>query len=75
MRKYKTEKELYNSDLTCLDYFGIDIVVESTGIFRDKEKASGHITGGAKKVIISAPAKGEDITIVLGVNEEKYQPQ
>ena len=48
--------------------FGVDIVVESTGIFRDKEKAAGHITGGAKKVIISAPAKGEDITIVLGVN-------
>ncbi|MBL7081726.1 MAG: type I glyceraldehyde-3-phosphate dehydrogenase [Candidatus Omnitrophica bacterium] len=54
---------------------GIDIVVESTGIFRDKEKAVGHINSGAKKVIISAPAKGEDITIVLGVNEEKYQPK
>ncbi len=54
--------------------FGVDIVVESTGIFRDKEKASGHISGGgAKKVIISAPAKGEDITIVLGVNEQSYQ--
>ena len=54
---------------------GVDIVVESTGIFRDKEKAAGHINSGAKKVIISAPAKGEDITIVLGVNEEKYQPE
>lgn len=55
--------------------FGIDIVVESTGIFKDKEKAIGHIAnGGAKKVIISAPAKDEDITIVLGVNQEKYQP-
>ena len=54
--------------------FGVDIVVESTGIFRDREKASGHIEkGGAKKVIISAPAKGEDITIVLGVNEDKYE--
>ncbi len=51
---------------------GVDIVVESTGLFRDKEKASAHIEGGAKKVIISAPAKNEDITIVLGVNEEKY---
>lgn len=51
---------------------GADIVVESTGVFRDKEKASGHITAGAKKVIISAPAKGEDITIVLGVNEKSY---
>jgi glyceraldehyde 3-phosphate dehydrogenase len=51
---------------------GVDIVVESTGVFRDREKAQGHIISGAKKVIISAPAKGEDITIVLGVNEEKY---
>src|SRR5690554_1522536 len=54
---------------------GIDVVVESTGLFTTKEKASKHITAGAKKVIISAPAKGEDITIVLGVNEEKYDPQ
>jgi glyceraldehyde 3-phosphate dehydrogenase len=51
---------------------GVDIVIESTGIFKDKEKASAHIRGGAKKVIISAPAKNEDITIVLGVNEDKY---
>lgn len=51
---------------------GVEIVVESTGLFRDKESASKHITAGAKKVIISAPAKGEDITIVLGVNEDKY---
>ncbi|MBU1871852.1 MAG: type I glyceraldehyde-3-phosphate dehydrogenase [Candidatus Omnitrophica bacterium] len=55
--------------------FGVDIVVESTGIFSDKEKAVGHINSGAKKVIISAPAKGEDITIVLGVNEDKYDPK
>jgi glyceraldehyde 3-phosphate dehydrogenase len=55
--------------------FGVDIAVESTGIFRDKEKAAGHISAGAKKVIISAPAKGEDITIVLGVNEDKYDPK
>ena len=53
---------------------GVDIVIESTGIFTDAEKAKGHIAGGAKKVIISAPAKGEDITIVLGVNDEKYDP-
>jgi glyceraldehyde 3-phosphate dehydrogenase len=55
--------------------FGIDIVVESTGIFREKEKAAGHIDSGAKKVIISAPAKGEDITIVLGANEDRYDPR
>jgi glyceraldehyde 3-phosphate dehydrogenase len=53
---------------------GVDIVLESTGIFTDAEKARAHITAGAKKVIISAPAKGEDITIVLGVNEDKYDP-
>jgi len=53
---------------------GVDIVLESTGIFTDADKARAHITAGAKKVIISAPAKGEDITIVLGVNEDKYDP-
>jgi glyceraldehyde 3-phosphate dehydrogenase len=53
---------------------GADIVVESTGVFRDKESAMAHIEGGAKKVIISAPAKNEDITIVLGVNEGDYDP-
>ncbi len=53
---------------------GVDIVIESTGIFTAREKASLHLDAGAKKVIISAPAKGEDITIVLGVNEEKYDP-
>jgi glyceraldehyde 3-phosphate dehydrogenase len=52
--------------------YGVDIVVESTGIFTAKEKASLHLKGGAKKVIISAPATDEDITIVLGVNEDKY---
>jgi len=51
---------------------GIDIVIESTGLFTDAEKAKGHITAGAKKVLISAPAKGEDITVVMGVNHEKY---
>ena len=53
---------------------GVDIVIESTGRFTDKETAGKHIQGGAKKVIISAPAKNEDITIVMGVNEEKYDP-
>ncbi|MFZ5753109.1 MAG: ArsJ-associated glyceraldehyde-3-phosphate dehydrogenase [Bacillota bacterium] len=53
---------------------GVDIVVESTGRFTDGEKAKAHLQAGAKKVIISAPAKGEDITIVIGVNEDKYNP-
>jgi glyceraldehyde 3-phosphate dehydrogenase (phosphorylating) len=51
---------------------GVDVVVESTGIFTDAAKAKGHLDAGAKKVIISAPAKGEDLTIVLGVNDDKY---
>src|SRR5215212_8971155 len=51
---------------------GVDYVIESTGLFTEAEKAKGHLTAGAKKVIISAPAKGEDITIVMGVNNEKY---
>ncbi len=54
---------------------GVDIVIESTGLFKDREKAMAHINAGAKKVIISAPAKNEDITIVMGVNEEKYDPK
>jgi glyceraldehyde 3-phosphate dehydrogenase len=53
---------------------GAEIVVESTGFFTDAESARKHLTAGAKKVIISAPAKGEDITIVMGVNEDKYNP-
>ena len=53
---------------------GVDIVVESTGLFTDREKAQGHLTAGAKKVIISAPAKDEDVTIVLGVNDKAYDP-
>jgi glyceraldehyde 3-phosphate dehydrogenase len=51
---------------------GVDLVVESTGLFTDAEKAGGHLEGGAKKVVISAPARGEDLTIVLGVNEHLY---
>jgi len=54
--------------------YGVDIVIESTGIFNDATKAAAHRQGGAKKVLISAPAKNEDITIVLGVNEDRYQP-
>ena len=53
---------------------GVDIVIESTGLFTDAEKAKGHIAAGAKKVVISAPAKNEDITVVMGVNHEKYDP-
>jgi glyceraldehyde 3-phosphate dehydrogenase len=53
---------------------GVDIVIESTGRFTDKESASKHLTAGAKNVIISAPAKNEDITICLGVNEDQYDP-
>jgi glyceraldehyde 3-phosphate dehydrogenase len=55
---------------------GVDIVIESTGLFTDATKAKAHIeSGGAKKVIISAPAKNEDITIVLGVNDDQYDPK
>jgi glyceraldehyde 3-phosphate dehydrogenase len=53
---------------------GVELVIESTGLFTDAEKARAHITAGAKRVIISAPAKGEDITVVLGVNENQYDP-
>jgi glyceraldehyde 3-phosphate dehydrogenase len=53
---------------------GVDVVVESTGFFRDREGASKHVQAGAKKVIISAPAKGEDLTLVLGVNDSMYDP-
>jgi len=53
---------------------GVDIVVESTGLFRSREKAAAHLDAGAKKVLISAPGKNEDVTIVLGVNEGMYDP-
>ncbi len=54
---------------------GVDVVVESTGLFTDAFKARAHLDAGAKKVVISAPAKNEDLTIVLGVNEERYDPE
>ena len=54
--------------------YGVDIVIESTGLFREAAKAASHLQGGAKKVIISAPAREEDITVVLGVNEGQYDP-
>jgi len=54
---------------------GVDVVIEATGLFTEAEKAKGHLAAGAKKVIITAPAKGEDITVVMGVNHEKYDPK
>lgn len=60
-------------DIPWRDY-GVDIVIESTGLFTDATKAAAHRQGGARKVLISAPARNEDITIVLGVNQEKYLP-
>jgi len=53
---------------------GVDVVFESTGLFTDRDNAAKHLAAGAKKVIITAPAKGPDLTVVLGVNEEKYDP-
>jgi glyceraldehyde 3-phosphate dehydrogenase len=53
---------------------GVEYVIESTGLFTEAEKAKGHLTAGARKIMISAPAKGEDITVVMGVNHEKYDP-
>jgi glyceraldehyde 3-phosphate dehydrogenase len=54
---------------------GVEYAIESTGLFTDAEKAKAHLAAGAKKVIISAPAKGEDLTVVMGVNEDKYDPR
>ncbi len=54
---------------------GVDVVLESTGFFTDRDSAAKHLDGGAKKVIISAPAKGPDVTIVLGVNDGAYDPE
>ncbi|MEX1294981.1 MAG: type I glyceraldehyde-3-phosphate dehydrogenase [Candidatus Limnocylindrales bacterium] len=70
----KEIKVLQEKDPAALPWgdLGVDIVIESTGIFTDATKAKGHLDGGAKKVLISAPAKNEDATIVLGVNEDVY---
>jgi glyceraldehyde 3-phosphate dehydrogenase len=54
--------------------YGVDLVIESTGLFTDADKARAHLAGGAKRVIISAPAKNEDATVVIGVNEQDYDP-
>lgn len=72
-KKVKVFTEREPAKIPWRDY-GIDIVIESTGLFTDAAKAAAHLKGGAKKVIISAPARNEDITIVLGVNEAQYQP-
>ena len=72
----KEVQVLAERDPTSLPWgnLGVEIVVESTGLFTDASKASGHLKGGAKKVIISAPARGEDVMVVLGVNQDKYDP-
>jgi glyceraldehyde 3-phosphate dehydrogenase len=72
----KTVKVFAQRDPSALPWaeLGADIVIESTGVFTDATKAAAHKTAGAKKVLISAPAKNEDITIVLGVNEDQYDP-
>ena len=73
----KTIKVLSIKDPAQLPWkdLGVDVVIESTGLFVDRENASKHLQAGAKKVIISAPAKNPDITIVLGVNEKSYNPK
>ena len=72
-KKVKVLSERDPGSIPWRDY-GVDIVIESTGLFTDAAKAAAHLQGGAKKVIISAPAKNEDATIVLGVNEDMYDP-
>ncbi len=72
-KKVKVISERDPASIPWRDY-GADVVIESTGLFTDATKAAAHLQGGAKKVIISAPAKNEDITIVLGVNEDNYDP-
>jgi glyceraldehyde 3-phosphate dehydrogenase len=73
----KAFKSLEERDPAALPWkdLGADVVIESTGIFTDGTKARAHVEGGAKKVIISAPAKNEDVTIVLGVNDAAYDPE
>ncbi|MET7638981.1 type I glyceraldehyde-3-phosphate dehydrogenase [Streptomyces sp. NPDC005438] len=72
----KTLKVLSERDPASLPWgdLGVDVVVESTGIFTKRDDAAKHLAGGAKKVLISAPAKEEDITLVLGVNQDQYDP-
>jgi glyceraldehyde 3-phosphate dehydrogenase len=72
-KKVKVLAEKDPAQIAWRDY-GVDIVIESTGRFTDATKAAAHLQGGAKKVIISAPAKNEDVTIVLGVNENTFDP-
>jgi glyceraldehyde 3-phosphate dehydrogenase len=72
-KEVKVLSERDPANIAWQDY-GVDIVIESTGLFTDAYKAAAHRQGGAKKVIISAPARNEDITIVLGVNEDQYTP-
>jgi len=72
-KEVKVLSERDPANIAWQDY-GVDIVIESTGLFTDATKAAAHLKGGAKKVIISAPARNEDITIVLGVNEDQYTP-
>ncbi|MFE9492858.1 type I glyceraldehyde-3-phosphate dehydrogenase [Streptomyces collinus] len=73
----RTVKVLAERDPAALPWgdLGVDLVIESTGIFTDAARARAHIDGGAKKVVIAAPASGEDLTIVLGVNEDAYDPE
>ncbi len=73
-KKVKVLAEKDPAKIAWKDY-GVDIVIESTGFFTDAAAAAAHLKGGAKKVLISAPATNEDITIVLGVNEDKYDPK
>ena len=72
-QEIKVLAERNPGDIRWQDY-GVTIVIESTGLFTDATKAAAHLEGGAKKVLISAPAKNEDVTIVLGVNEGEYDP-
>ncbi len=73
----RTIRALAERDPAALPWgdLGVDIVIESTGHFTDAQKARAHVDGGAKKVIISAPAKNEDVTVVMGVNETQYDPK
>jgi len=72
-KEVKVFSESTSGDIPWQDY-GVDIVIESTGLFTDATKAAAHLRGSVKKVLISAPARNEDITVVLGVNEDQYVP-